>query len=59
MNKDTVDELLTQWSQERPKMDVAPLGVVVRLQLIAQLLQRRTTAALKNHGLKHWEYDVL
>ena len=59
MNKVTVDELLTQWSQERPKMDVAPLGVVVRIQMLAKLLQRRTTAALKNHGLKHWEYDVL
>lgn len=59
MNRDTVDELLTQWSREQPGMDVAPLGVVVRIQMLAKLLQRRTTAALKKHGLKHWEYDVL
>ena len=59
MNNDTVDELLMQWAHERPKMDVAPLGVVVRIQMLAKLLQRRTTAALKKHGLKHWEYDVL
>jgi DNA-binding MarR family transcriptional regulator len=59
MNRDIVDELLIQWSHERPKMDVAPLGVVVRIQMLAKLLQQRTTAALKKHGLKHWEYDVL
>lgn len=59
MEKDLVDELLSQWAAERPKMPVSPLGVVVRIQLLAKLLQQRTTRALKRHGLKHWEYDVL
>jgi len=40
-------------------MHVSPLGVVVRIQLLSKLLQQRTTRALKRHGLKHWEYDVL
>lgn len=40
-------------------MNVSSLGVVVRVQLLAKLLQQRTTEALKRHGLKHWEYDVL
>jgi len=59
MDKDLVDELLSQWAAERPRMPVSPLGVVVRIQLLAKLLQQRTTRALKRHGLKHWEYDVL
>jgi len=54
-----VDQLLTQWAAERPMMNVSSLGVVVRVQRLAKLLQQRTTEALRQHGLKHWEYDVL
>jgi DNA-binding MarR family transcriptional regulator len=59
MKNDIVDELLEQWATERPKMNVSSLGVVVRVQMLAKLLQQRTAAALNQHGLKHWEYDVL
>lgn len=59
INRDIVDELLKQWAEERPGIDVSPLGIVVRIQMLAKLLQQRTTRALKAHGLKHWEYDVL
>jgi len=40
-------------------MNVSALGVVVRIQMLAKLLGQRTTRALKEHDLKHWEYDVL
>ena len=59
IHKDIVDELLKQWAEERPGIDVSALGIVVRIQMLAKLLQKRTTQALKSHGLKHWEYDVL
>ena len=59
MNTDIVDELLKQWAAERPRMDVSALGVVVRIHMLAKLLTQRTSRALKDHGLKHWEYDVL
>jgi DNA-binding MarR family transcriptional regulator len=59
MNEDIVDQLLGQWSRERPGMDVSPLGIVVRIQILAKALQARSMAALRAHGLKHWEYDVL
>lgn len=59
MQKDTVDELLQQWSEERPGLDVSALGVVVRLQHLGKLLGSRANRALKAHALKHWEYDVL
>jgi len=57
--EDMVDDLLRQWAAEQPKMNVSALGVVVRVQLLAKLLQRQTTEALKQFDLKHWEYDVL
>jgi DNA-binding MarR family transcriptional regulator len=59
MKQDIVDELLQQWSAERPRMNVSALGVVVRIQMLAKLLGKRTASVLKDHGLKHWEYDVL
>lgn len=59
IERDIVDELLDQWAVERPKMKVSALGIVVRVQMVGKLLQQRTGDALKQHGLKHWEYDVL
>lgn len=59
MPKDIIDNLLDQWATERPGIDVSSLGVVVRIQVLAKLQQQSATAALKKHGLKLWEYDVL
>lgn len=59
MPEDTVDELLQQWAEERPGLDVSALGVVVRIQHLGKLLGHRANRALKRHQLKHWEYDVL
>ena len=58
MKEDIVDTLLQQWGFEHPDKDVSALDVVVRLQLLARSLQRRTTAAMARHELKLWEYDV-
>lgn len=57
--EDSVDLLLQQWAAEQPGLDASALGVVVRLQHVAKHLARRANRALKRHGLKHWEYDVL
>jgi len=59
MTEDIVDQLLRQWASEQPDKDVSALGVIVRIQMLAKLLQRQTTTALTKHRLKHWEYDVL
>jgi len=59
MKNDMVDDLLQQWAEERPGLDASALGVVVRIQLLGKLLGNRTNHALKQHDLKHWEYDVL
>jgi DNA-binding MarR family transcriptional regulator len=59
MKQNIVDDLLVQWARERPGIDVSALGIIVRIQVLAKLQQQSTAAALKRHGLKHWEYDVL
>ena len=56
---DTVDNLLSQWHAERPDLDVSPLGIAIRIEKLAKLLQRDTARRLAVVGLKPWEYDVL
>lgn len=59
MEKDTVDDMLGQWSQERPELDTASLGVVVRVMSLYRVFLRQATRALEPLGLELFEYDVL
>ena len=59
MKIDAVDEILNQWSEERPELDTAPLGVVIRVMSLYRSFLREATSALEPLGLELWEYDVL
>lgn len=59
MRKDAVDDMLEQWSAERPELDTASLGVVVRVMNLYRSLQRQAASALAPMGLELFEYDVL
>jgi DNA-binding MarR family transcriptional regulator len=59
MRRDTVDKLLSQWRSERPDLDVAALGIAIRIEMLAKLMRRGTARNLATVGLKPWEYDVL
>jgi DNA-binding MarR family transcriptional regulator len=59
MMKDAIDDILDQWSAERPELDTAPLGVVVRVMAIYRRFARQATRALEPLELELWEYDVL
>ena len=59
MKIDAVDEILNQWSAERPELDAAPLGVVIRIMSLYRTFLREATRALDPLGLELWEYDVL
>lgn len=59
MNRDAVDDILEQWSEERPELDPASLGVVIRVMSLYREFHRQATAALKPLGLELFEYDVL
>lgn len=56
---DRVDKLLSQWRSERPDLDVSPLGIAIRIEMLAKLLRLDTARSLSAVGLKPWEYDVL
>ena len=59
MRKDAFDEILDQWSEERPELDTAALGVVIRVMALYRRFSRQATRALEPLGLELWEYDVL
>jgi len=59
MEKDAVDDILEQWSSERPELDTASLGVVIRVMSLQRAFQRQATEALQPLDLELFEYDVL
>lgn len=59
MKRDVVDDILGQWSEERPELDTASLGVIVRIMSLNRAFQRQATEALEPLGLELFEYDVL
>ena len=59
MEKDPIDEILDQWSEERPDLDTASLGVVIRVMTLYRSFRRQATRALEPLDLELWEYDVL
>ena len=59
MNKDAVDDILEQWAEERPELDPASLGVVIRVMSLYRTFHRQAASALKPLGLELFEYDVL
>ena len=59
MEKDPIDEILDQWSEERPDLDTASLGVVIRVMSLYRAFSRQATRALEPLDLELWEYDVL
>ncbi len=59
MKKDAIDQILEQWSAERPELDTASLGVVIRIMSLYKSCARQATRALEPLGLELFEYDVL
>ena len=59
MKNDPIDDILEQWSEERPELETASLGVVVRILSLYRRLSREATQALRPLGLELFEYDVL
>lgn len=59
MKNDAVDDILEQWSEERPELDTASLGVVVRVMNLYKSFHQQATVALDELGLELFEYDVL
>ena len=59
MNKDIVDELQDDWSEQRPDLDLEPMGIALRIQALAKILGDQTAARLQEFELHWWQYDAL
>lgn len=59
VEKDIIDKLQSDWTQERPDLDTRPMGVVLRIQALAKMLGDLAAVRLQEFGLQWWQYDVL
>jgi DNA-binding MarR family transcriptional regulator len=59
MEIDPVDKILVQWQQERPDLDVSPMGIVGRVTRLAKHLERSIQETFTEFGLTVGEFDVL
>lgn len=56
---DRVHDIQAQWRRERPDLDVGPMGLIGRINRLAQHLTREMEATLAAHGLNFAGFDVL
>ncbi|MBD2353138.1 MarR family transcriptional regulator [Tolypothrix sp. FACHB-123] len=59
MNQDRIDEIISQWRQKSPHLDVSALAVVGRVLRIARLLEKHRETVLTEYGLNVWSFDVV
>lgn len=59
MQDDRIDQILEQWRQESPRLDVSSLAVMGRVMRIARLLEKHRETVLAEYGLNVWSFDVL
>ncbi|HBQ05339.1 MAG TPA: MarR family transcriptional regulator [Halomonas sp.] len=56
---DHVDTILEQWRQERPDLDVAPMGTIGRVKRLNHALMRVMGKTWAKYGLTDASFDVL
>lgn len=57
--EDAVDRILQQWAQERPDLDVSPMGVIGRISRVSRVLERSIDETFSAFGLGRGGFDVL
>lgn len=56
---DVIDRMMTAWQRELPELDPSALGLVGRVIVLAQHLERSVNAALAKHKLTLGQFDIL
>jgi DNA-binding MarR family transcriptional regulator len=56
---DKVEEILSQWRNERPDLDVTPMGTVGRVSRVSNLFAASMAVNYAKHGLNAAAFDVL
>ncbi len=56
---DVIDRMIDAWRRELPGLDPSALGLVGRVIVLAQHLERSVNAALAKHNLTLGQFDIL
>lgn len=59
VERDRIDELVSQWTRERPDIDASVMATVGRLLAVGLLVARRLDGFAAEHGLDRGQGDVL
>ncbi len=59
MERDAIDEMLSEVAAELPKVDTRGLAVGARLLLLGKLVEKRLDDCLEPYGIQLWGFDVL
>ena len=59
MKRDFIDELQIDWSKQRPDLNAADMGIVLRIQALAKIFGGQIAEKLGELELQWWQYDVL
>lgn len=57
--KDVIDLLVAEWSNERPDLDVSSMEVVGRILKLGKILEKRAGIALSGNDIYYTDLDVL
>ncbi|MFC7861734.1 MarR family winged helix-turn-helix transcriptional regulator [Arthrobacter koreensis] len=57
--KDQIEQILAQWTAERPDLDASPMAVVGRISRVSRKVDTRLAATFASHGLDAAAFDVL
>lgn len=57
--EDVIDNLVTEWKQERPELDASAMYIVGRILKLGKLLEKRAGQVLKDSGIHYTDLDVL
>ena len=57
--EDAVDQILLQWSRERPDLDCSPMGIIGRITQLQREVFLAQRATFARHGLDAPSFDVL
>src|SRR6185369_6173208 len=59
VQRDLVDYLIEQWADERPDLDMSPMGIIARMSRLSRYLERAVGEVLASHGLNESQFGVL
>lgn len=59
IRQDFIDMILDKWAQERPDLDVSPMGVIGRISRACRVLEKEIANSFSGYGLNYGEFDVL